>query len=549
MQDTTIDLKALQERLAFIGLDADARGLLREVGPAVEAAIGTSLDSFYGKVRVTAATKRFFSDDRDIDSAKERQQRHWGMIAEGRFDERYVAGVSAVGKVHARLGLEPRWYIGGYALILEKLIAELVARRRPSRFGRDGSGRLGREIGVVVKAALLDMDYAVSVYIETLEGQRQAAEAAKARSHAGRDTAIGALRQAFTSLRQGDLTARIDADLPEEFREMAEDYNQSIASLEEAMAATVSSIASIRMGLSEITVASNDLASRTEQQAASFEETVAALGEVTSGVNQTAAGANQARVAAEQAQKNAQSGGAIVGRAVEAMQAIANSSGEIGKIIGVIDEIAFQTNLLALNAGVEAARAGDAGRGFAVVAQEVRALAQRSAEAAKEIKGLISTSSDEVGRGVELVSASGKSLEEIVAQVEEMSRVVVTIAKSAGEQAESLKEVSKAADQMDRVTQQNAAMVEQATAAAQSLLGETEGLSQRVASFHTAAAAAPVPARRAAAPARPAARPAAKPAAAKAGASAPSQRPVVQMKTTGAGGAAAQPAEAGWEEF
>ena len=233
----------------------------------------------------------------------------------------------------------------------------------------------------------------------------------------------------------------------------------------------------------EISSASDDLSRRTEQQAASLEETAATLTEITETVKRSAEGAKLARDVVSNAKVDADKSAVVMGQAVEAMNAIATSSQHIGQIIGVIDEIAFQTNLLALNAGVEAARAGEAGKGFAVVASEVRALAQRSAEAAKEIKGLISQSSTQVDTGVKLVAETGRSLERILSQVGQINAAVSDIAAGAHEQATALQQVNVAIDQMNAFTQQNAAMVEESTAAGRSLSDETTNLSRLIGQF------------------------------------------------------------------
>ncbi|GGL37151.1 MULTISPECIES: methyl-accepting chemotaxis protein [Caulobacter] len=314
----------------------------------------------------------------------------------------------------------------------------------------------------------------------------------------GRVKAVDEIAVGLDHLARNDLTYRIDRPIEAAYEKVRSDFNAAADTLESTMSAISVSTGSVSGGAQEIAKASNDLSRRTEQQAASLEETAAALDEITATVKRSAEGAKQAFSAASQARADAHRSGEIVREAVSAMGAIEGSSRQITQIIGVIDEIAFQTNLLALNAGVEAARAGDAGRGFAVVASEVRALAQRSAEAAKEIKTLIATSSAHVGRGVKLVGDTGEALDGIVAKVAEIDGLISEIASSSQEQATGLAEVNVAVNRMDQVTQQNAAMVEEATAAAGSLSNESRELSRLVGQFRTHGEARQSSARRAA---------------------------------------------------
>ena len=310
---------------------------------------------------------------------------------------------------------------------------------------------------------------------------------------------VAGLAQGLKQLSEGDLTARISQAFPAKYETLRVDFNAASERLEHTLAGMVGSAQIIRNGAAEIAGAADDLSRRTERQAAGLEETAAALDEITATVRKTATGAKAAAEVVLAARGDAQTSGDVVQQAVAAMSGIEKSAAEISQIIGVIDEIAFQTNLLALNAGVEAARAGEAGRGFAVVASEVRALAQRSAEAAKEIKALISASSQQVGSGVLLVGQTGEVLQRIVGRVAEIDALVGEIAASANEQSNGLAQVNTAVNQMDQVTQQNAAMVEESTAASHSLSTEAESLAASAARFRVGIVAADTRPRRRAA--------------------------------------------------
>lgn len=294
---------------------------------------------------------------------------------------------------------------------------------------------------------------------------------------------ISKLGDGLERLSKGDLTRAISEPFPPALDPLRESFNETVHALQAIIANVRAGTDGISSGTAEISLASDDLSRRTENQAANLEETAAAVAEITSKVKETAAGASHARKMVTLAQDDADKSGQIVDRAIAAMKAIESSSQKINQIIGVMDEMAFQTNLLALNAGVEAARAGDAGRGFAVVASEVRALAQRSAEAAKEIKEQLSNSQHAVDEGVELVAQTGESLRSIIDRITEINKAVTEIATSAEQQAAGLQEVNTAVEQMDMVTQQNAAMVEETTAATKTLTEQSGDLAKIVARF------------------------------------------------------------------
>lgn len=325
----------------------------------------------------------------------------------------------------------------------------------------------------------------IGAMTRSIESFRDALKADKVRSDEQK-AVVETLSKALEQLAAGDLAYRIDNSLKGEQAKLRDAYNGSIDQLSHIINDVRGSAGSVNMGSDEIRAASDDLATRNEQQAASLEETASSMRKVTDLVKKTAENAGSAQSAMKETHQQAADGGAVVSRAVEAMASIEKSSEEITQIIDVIDGIAFQTNLLALNAGVEAARAGDAGKGFAVVANEVRALAQRSAEAASDIKNLISTSSGHVGEGVTLVGETGTLLQGIVDQIGAVTGQVDDIASMATTQASNLEQVNTSVDAMDQMTQRNAAMVEESTAAARSLSDEAARLQQMVSVFRTA---------------------------------------------------------------
>jgi methyl-accepting chemotaxis protein len=424
--------------------------------------------------------------------------------------------------------------LDGHARSAQFKTREIILKGAKSK-GLFGGGidasAMADAVGAEIKAAFAEARAAVAAEFDRTERAAEVAAATHA-SNSDQETVVSALGAALARMSRGDLDCMISQPFPSQYEPLRGHFNALAEQLADTLGQVSVGTGGISANADQISQAADDLSRRTEQQAASLEETAAALDQITATVKKTASGARQANQAVASAKDEAERSGVVVSDAVGAMGKIEKSSSEISQIIGVIDEIAFQTNLLALNAGVEAARAGEAGRGFAVVASEVRALAQRSAEAAKEIKTLISASSQHVGQGVELVGAAGKALQSISGKVAEIDTLVAEIAFSAEEQSTGLNQVNIAVNQMDQMVQQNAAMVEQSTAASHALKAESAELGRLMARFQMGGAGQARPAPRAATTRH---APAASPA-----------RAMVQKVATSFG---ASSRDAGWQEF
>ena len=373
--------------------------------------------------------------------------------------------------------------IGGIALIAIAVALAMLLSRQIARpitvltqaMGDLAAGRHDIDVGAAGRTDELgDMARAVLVFRD--------AAVAKIADDRDREAAMTAIGGGLRSLSQADLTARL-ADVPAAFRALSDDFNLATASLNQVLGDVRGSVDSIKLNSGEIAQAASDLAERTEREAAALQESSSALDEVTRSIREGAVAAIDASSAMADTRGEAERGDAVVRQAIAAMHGIEQASDEIAQIITLIDGIAFQTNLLALNAGVEAARAGDAGKGFAVVASEVRALAQRSADAAKDVKTRITASSSQIGSGVQLVVETGDALTRIINRIGQIDGLVASIAASAERQATGLHQINTAVSEMDGMTQQNAAMVEEATAAVRSLASDADGMARQITSF------------------------------------------------------------------
>ncbi len=461
-------IKTIEERLTFLEFNAAQRRVLASAQPLLRKCIGPALDRFYTRVRATPEMARMFRSNSHIDAAKSAQMGHWMRIATGKFDQDYYDAVSRIGKVHATIGLEPRWYIGGYAMILEEIMAAVERTvspwRRLFRPGTD-AGKISRAL---VKAAMLDMDLSISIYFREAEAERT--------------QAIGALDRAMSRLADGDLVHEID-DLPNTYLSLTQSYNKSLANLRGTIGSVVQTSSAIQGGAGEIARASEDLARRTESNAASLEQAAATLQQVEDRVKVTAGGAQETLEIAGGALNAVGQGRGVAVDAVQAMRTVLESARGIDGVIEGLDKIAFQTRVLAMNAAVEAGRAGEAGRGFAVVADLVSSLAMRSEEEARRARDGLSATRNEIEEAASAVTRVDQELERIAGEVDRVHKLVASMASDNDAQAIAISEINQTVSVMDRSTQQNAAMVEQTSAATRSLSSDATALAAQAGLF------------------------------------------------------------------
>jgi methyl-accepting chemotaxis protein len=496
------DDQLIAQRMNFMKLDEGGKNAIISVKAVIDRVLPDILDTFYRHIGGVPEVNHFFAEGARADAAKSAQLRHWKRISAADFSVDYLRSVRTIGQTHARIGLEPRWYIGGYALIADGLIAAVLTENWPkaeakkSRFGGGGAVDLGRPdavataLGALVKAILLDMDVAISTYIEAAEEGRRRAEEASAAAAKQQAVVVEAITKGLEHLAKGDLGYRSTEQFAPDYQKVQDDFNQAMSQLEQTIQAIASAAREVAAASGEISSGTTDLSERTERQAASLEQTSASMEQMSSIVKKNAENAREADKFTSGMREVAARGGAVVDQAVDAMARIQESSGKVVDIIGVIDEIARQTNLLALNAAVEAARAGEAGRGFAVVASEVRSLAQRSSQAAKDIKDLITNSTQQVRDGVGLVNNTGASFKEIAQSITKVAEIVSEISVASGEQSGGIEQINIALTQMDEATQQNSALVEQNAAAAKALEQQSQAMDQQVRFFQLGASSA-----------------------------------------------------------
>jgi len=448
-QDTSTDQSrkaqagSLLERLRFAGLDDGQTDVIRRhrqtLGPQVELA----LRDLFQRLQTFPEAARHFSSDRQIERLHDLQSSHWNVLTDARFDSLYAERVKVLSDAESKMGLDPRWQIAGHAVVLERLLCAMIEDFWPKSMlplGKSRKGELTELVSALVRTVFVDTEIAVSLRFNEQRHahQRQLSEQRKA----GEAEANAVFDAVVDGLSEGNFSIRTPTDVPESYQPLARRLDGALDGLERNLLSIAERTATIETSSAGLGARTQRLSETTQVQSDALGETTRTLGAIVDRVRSNAAQTRDAEKTAAATRQSVERSGEVAGQAISAMADIETSAEKIGQIIGVIDEIAFQTNLLALNAGIEAARAGESGRGFAVVAQEVRALAQRSGDAAREIKQLVSTTKSQVEAGVEMVGRTQDAIESIVEQVRGINAAISGIAAETAEQVTGLQAVT-----------------------------------------------------------------------------------------------------------
>ena len=423
---------SLRDRLRFAALDGDQCDLLRRHRPELQPHLKEGLRDLFQRFQTSPDAARNFTSERQVERLHDLLSSHWDVLTDARFDALYAERVKVLSDNESRMGLDPRWHVAGHGIVLEHLLSGIIGEM-PAGGLLPGNKKRSREMAdlasAVVRLVMVDVEIAVSLRFNELR-VRHHRELAEQRQRE-RAEACAVFGDVIQALSVRDLTARVPEDVPDAYRDLATALNGAMEDLQAVAIAFEAGTSTADAATSEFARGARSYADRASEQSDDLRTAGGRLQEIATQMRQGAGETKSAELAAAATRKSVEDSGRIVGQAISAMSDIETSAEQIGEIIGAIDEIAFQTNLLALNAGIEAARAGDSGRGFAVVAQEVRALAQRSADAARQIKALVATTKSQVDAGVDMVARTQDAIGSIVIQVTDINDSVASIARQA----------------------------------------------------------------------------------------------------------------------
>lgn len=433
---------SLVERLRFAGLDSSETDILRRHRQALQPQVDLALRDLFQRLQTFPEASRHFSSDRQIDRLHDLHASHWGVLTDARFDSLYAERVKVLADAESRMGLDPRWQIAGHGVILERLIVSAIDAFWPKSMLSTGKGKqqeLTDFVSALIRTVFVDTEISVTLRFNE---QRQTHHRQLAETRASSEAELLA---AFTGIAEalaaGDVSARTPADVPEAAVPLARSLDAALDTIEANLRNLDAGISSSAAASDTLTEGTDRMGSAAQSEAAALDSVAERLEALVARVRESARESSAAEKAVAATGHSVERSGEIAGLAIAAMADIESSAEKIGQIIGVIDEIAFQTNLLALNAGIEAARAGESGRGFAVVAQEVRALAQRSGDAAREIKQLVTGTKAQVDAGVERVGRTQAAIGDIVEQVHGIQSAITGIARQSGEDLSSLEDL------------------------------------------------------------------------------------------------------------